>query len=121
MRSTVIFAAVLMLGACAKTSKPASPVTRDGGETNIVQNCGAMQHKVKSLYEEAADSEAIVPNRRSEFIAANLHMVMSDCRLSPAQGYACLQQVKTAKELENACLVYLDDEGTVEGYRFGKN
>lgn len=118
MRSRLLLAALLMLGACPKGNKPASPVSRDGGETDIVRTCQAMHSKVEGLYQKEADREGIAPNLRSEFVEANLHMVMRDCRQRPALGYACLQRSRSVAELEADCLIFLDDEGTVEGFRF---
>ena len=121
MRSTLLIAALLMLGmlgACSKGNKSALRISGDGVETDIVRSCAAMQHRVEELYQQAAEQSGMAANRRSEFVSANLHMVMSDCRLNPTEGYACLQEAKSVTELEDRCLVPLDDEGSVEGSRF---
>lgn len=118
MRLSLIASSLLLLGACAKGSQPASPVSRDGGETNIELSCGAMEHKVESLYKEAAERQEVAVNLRTEFVSANLHMVMRDCQLSPQVRTECLQQALHVQDIESKCLEYLDDQGTVEGYRF---
>jgi hypothetical protein len=119
MKTAFIIALVLALGSCAKSSQPASPVSRDGGETDIIRSCEGMHSKIEGLYQAEAEATEIPANRRGEFVSANLHMVMSDCRLSPARSYSCLQRATTVREVEQECLVFLDDEGTVEGFRFG--
>jgi hypothetical protein len=121
MRVKLIGCALLLLCSCAKGSPPASPVSRDGGETDVTVSCGAMEHKLKTLYQDAAELEGVAPNLRSEYISANIHMVISDCQLSPAVRTTCLQQAKNAQEVESKCLEYLDDQGTVEGYRFSNS
>jgi hypothetical protein len=118
MRVKLIGCALLLLGSCAKGSQPASPVSRDGGETDVTVGCGAMEHKLKTLYQDSAEREGVAPNLRSEYISANVHMVMNDCKLSPTVRTNCLQQAKSADEVESKCLEYLDDQGTVEGFRF---
>jgi hypothetical protein len=119
MQTAFRIALLFSLGSCAKGSKPASPVSRDGGETDIIRSCEGMQSKVEGLYEAEAIKTEVPPNRRSEFISANTHMVLSDCRLSPAESYSCLQHATTVAQMEHDCLVFLDDEGTVEGFQFG--
>ncbi len=118
MRVELIGCALLLLGSCAKGSQPASPVSRDGGETDVAVSCGAMEHKLKMLYQDSAKDEGVAPNLQSEYISANVHMVMSDCNLSPAVRTTCLQQAKDVQEVESKCLEFLDEQGTVEGYRF---
>lgn len=119
-RHTLIASAcALCLGsACAKGSQPTTTVSHDGGATEIAPSCAAIEARVKSLYEEAAEQEGIAMNLRSEFVSANLHMVMKDCRLSPANRTSCLREAKSVEAVEGTCLEYLDDQGTVEGHQF---
>jgi hypothetical protein len=119
MRLHLIACTLLLSAACAKGSKPASPVSNDGGATAIVPSCEAMESKVEALYREAAETDKVAANLRSDFVSANLHMVLTDCRLSPADRTACLRRATSIEEIESTCLEFLDDQGTVEGYRFG--
>lgn len=114
----LLYCAPLVSGACAKGSQPASPVSRDGGETEIDGSCEALEHKVSLLYEQAAKGDGVAANLQGEFVSANVTMVMNDCQLRPAVRISCLQEATTVAEVESKCLEYLDDQGTVEGYRF---
>lgn len=108
----------LFLGGCPKGGTPASPVSGDGGSTKIEVSCAALEHKVSVLYKEAAESSGLAPNLHSEFVSANLQMVMNDCKLRPAVRAECLEKASSVPQMEAECLEFLDDQGTVEGYRF---
>jgi hypothetical protein len=121
MRVKLIGCALLLLSSCAKGSQPATPVSRDGGETDVALGCGAMEQKLRSLYQASAELEGVAPNLQSEYISANVHMVITDCKVSPTVRTTCLQRAKTAQDVEAKCLEYLDDQGTVEGFRFSNS
>ena len=117
--AALLASGLLLLGGCPKRGTPASPVSRDGGSTKVELNCDALVNRVSMLYQEAAKREGLAANLQDEFVSANVKMVMDDCRLSPVVRSECLQRVNTVAQLEAECLEFLDDQGTVEGYRFG--
>lgn len=52
-----------------------------------------------------------------EIVADNVTMALSDCVASPTRVAACADKAKSAAELEERCLIPLDEEGT-EGDHF---
>ena len=52
------------------------------------------------------------PKRVDEYVADNTAMVMNDCAKNPAKLAPCLAAAATVAELEQECLIPLDDEGT---------
>ncbi|MEM9492720.1 MAG: hypothetical protein AAGC55_26465 [Myxococcota bacterium] len=55
----------------------------------------------------------------SEGIADDTEMALADCRRQPQRVVPCLRGAQSAAELEQRCLIALDDEGTIEGAQFG--
>ncbi len=90
----------------------------DGGQTRA-QRCETIQVKVEELYRKSAELEGIAQNLRTEYLSANLHMVLVDCKRAP-QVLPCLQRSKNVAEIEANCLVPIDDEGTAEAQAFGQ-
>lgn len=52
-----------------------------------------------------------------EIVADNVTMALSDCVAAPDRVARCAEKAKTSTELEERCLIPLDEEGT-EGDRF---
>lgn len=108
-------------GACACKGS-GNKGTKGNGNTNkpVVSECDKHRAKVEKLYRAAitetdpkkrAAAEASVPD--------DVTMIMNDCRTKPAQFGPCLARVNTVKEMEQRCIIQLDDEGKVEGRAFG--
>ena len=110
---------LLSLTACGSNndSRRVTSGSGDGGQGRT-QSCEAIQAKVEGLYRKSAESEGIAHNLRTEYLSANLHMVLVDCKRDP-QVLPCLQRSKSVAELEANCLVPIDDEGTTEAQAFG--
>jgi hypothetical protein len=79
--------------------------TGTGTGTGVEADCDAVKPHVEELYagtETAADDVA---------------MVMKDCAENPGLVAGCAKSAKTAADLEQRCLIPIDDEGS-EGDRF---
>lgn len=80
-------------------------------------SCDEVRPRVEAMYR--AEAQAREPQRVEEATADNTTMVMNDCARDPAKAVPCLAKVGTIAELEQQCLIPLDDEGT-EGERFAR-
>ncbi len=113
---------LLSLAACGSSNDSRRPTSGsgdgDGGQARG-QSCETIQVKVEDLYRKSAESEGVAQNLRAEYLSANLHMVLVDCKRDP-QVLSCLQRSKSVAEIEANCLVPIDDEGTAEARAFGQ-
>ena len=117
MRGLVTAVAVLVCAGCPGKSKNKPPTSGDGADP-----CAAMAPKVEGLYralptDSGAGDAGIA--LQADLLAANVHMVLKDCRTDPATFVPCLTKAQTVAEIESDCLVPLDDEGAGEGRAFG--
>ena len=109
---------VLALAACGQSKAPVTPVTSsDGGQG---ASCDPAAVKAASLYKQAAIDEGLAVNLHTDFVEANVHMVMVDCKSNPESVLRCVAQAANAAAVENSCLAPLDDDGEVEGRYFSK-
>jgi hypothetical protein len=79
--------------------------TGTGTGTGTAADCEAVKPHVEELYAGA------------ETAADDVAMVMKDCAADPGRVAACARDAKTAADLEQRCLIPIDDEGS-EGDRF---
>ncbi|HSK02009.1 MAG TPA: hypothetical protein VK932_12240 [Kofleriaceae bacterium] len=107
MAAAVAMAATLA-SACPGTGGP--PGGGGGGGGDPARLCEGLRPKVEQLYR--ADAAAKEPQRVDEAVADNTTMVMNDCIKAPARVAPCVDRVSTVAELEQQCLLPLDDEGS---------
>jgi hypothetical protein len=113
-----IAAFALLAGAgCPNKSGPKGPGAGDGGDPVADRRCDAQRAHIQQLYEQATTADK--PELAADLLEANVAMVMADCAEQPARAAPCIEQAKTAADIERDCLIPLDDEGTVEGNKFG--
>jgi hypothetical protein len=116
-------AALLLVLAC---STGGSAPARTGDETNGSGNtpppaeldprCVKVRPRVEALYQKARDPSADKDKALADdLLAANVTMVMNDCRAEPDRVASCAERAADAAELERTCLIPLDDEGAVDG------
>lgn len=107
---------LLALGACSSTSAGSAPTGPGGGSnagppvTTSATSCADVKSRVEALYR--AEAEAKEPTRVDEAVADNTAMVMNDCAKQPAAAVPCLAKTSSVAELEQTCLIPLDEEGT---------
>ena len=126
----VIGFALLICGACACPSKQAGGPAGSGGSgsgssvtaTEPVKvdasSCAGVRAKVEALYR--AEAQQKEPKRVDDAVADNTAMVMADCAKAPAKIAPCIAGATSVAELEKACLVPVDEEGS-EGDALGKH
>jgi len=103
---SLILAASLFAAACACGKKDDGTGPGAGtGTAARAGSCDEARAHVEDLY------------RGTESAADDVAMVMKDCAADPARVAGCAGAAKTAAELEQRCLIPLDDEGS-EGDRF---
>lgn len=105
---------LVLFVACACPSKQASTGTTTGSGSAVTEpvliGCEAVRQKVERMYRsESTDKDAA---RLEGSIADNTAMVMNDCAKAPDKVVACINGSTTIAELEQNCLVQLDDEGS---------
>lgn len=109
--------AVLAGAGCTNKSGPKGPGGGDGGDPVAIKRCDGLQDRVKRLYEQAMTDEK--PELAADLLEADVAMVMTDCRDQPSRVAPCVEKAQSAADIERDCLIPLDDEGTVEGKKFG--
>jgi len=121
MRTFTALALALTCLGCPGKSKNKPPTAGDGA--GAADPCAALASKVEALYRAegagarpATDAGAQLAD---ELVAANVHMVLKDCRTDPGTFVPCLSKAQSTAEIESECVVPLDDEGKVEGRAFG--
>jgi len=119
MRTGMALALVLACLGCPGKSKNKPPTARDGA--GAADPCAALASKVEGLYRGASEAPTTDAGVQlaNELVAANVHMVLKDCRTDPATFVPCLSKAKSTADIESECLIPLDDEGRVEGRTFG--
>ncbi len=93
-----------------------------GSGTGDPAQCDKLAAHLDELYRAdavatAGSGTAATPETIDEIVKDNVTMAMSDCRTAPTRVAACAEAAKSAAELEERCLIPLDEEGT-EGDQF---
>jgi hypothetical protein len=112
-----MIAAALLVGACACPNKQATGPGSGSGNgsgsgSNVTQGgaCDGIRARVEQLYR--AEAQAKEPKRVDEAVSDNTTMVMNDCAKAPDKVAACVKTANSVAEIEQRCLIPLDDEGT---------
>ncbi len=105
--------AVAVLAGCCPPPKPAAKLAI--GVT--AATCDSVRAKVEALYRAEAQQQQ--PARVDTETADNVHMAMVDCAKDPAKLAACMDGANSVSDLEQRCLIPLDDEGS-EGDALGR-
>ena len=128
MRLLGMTLAILLWSACGcKSGSKSGDDTLGKGHGNgpppTAADCDGQREPVTRLYAqsypappgESPEAAAL----RAQELQDNVAMVMADCKKDPARVVPCLQTVVSVKQLEQACLIPLDDEGNAEQQQFG--
>jgi hypothetical protein len=115
------YLALLLLAGCSQGGAPqpkGGEESGGGGPTpaRLDPRCAKVRPHVEELYRKARDPSADKDQALADdLLAANLTMVMNDCRAEPDRVAPCAERAADAAELETTCLIPLDDEGAVDG------
>lgn len=118
MRSSGMLLMVLCT-ACGQSQAPVAP--QAGDDAGDTANCESLTRKATGLYQVAAVDEGLAPNLHTEFVEANVHMVMVDCHAQPKLVISCVASAETVADIESKCLIPLDDSGEVEALQFASH
>ena len=104
-----------LLVACACRGRSTGGGT--GSATPSGASCDDARAHAEVLYRAEAAKLAADAAARDELVADNIAMVVADCRADPGRVAGCATAATSVAQLENQCLIPLDDDGT-EGQRF---
>jgi hypothetical protein len=117
MKLAVLLGVVLVACACGKKPETTGTGNGTGTGTGTAADCEGARGNVEALYRAEAEAEKAAAKDPSkvdvdEMVADNTTMVMNDCAVQPGKVAACAAGAKTVAELEDRCLIPLDEEGT---------
>ena len=106
---------IVALAACSSTHGTGAGSGSSGGgpstpPTTNAKTCDDVKSRIEQMYR--SEAQAKEPKRVEEAVADNTAMVMNDCAKDPAKIVPCLARAGSIAELEQQCLIQLDDEGT---------
>jgi hypothetical protein len=103
----VAIAFVAACGAPAATTTTTSTSTPAPAAT---ATCDNVKPRVESMYR--AEGQQREPKRVDEYVSDNTTMIMNDCVKNPTKFAPCLAAATTVAQMEQECVIPLDDEGT---------
>lgn len=121
------YLALALAAACSAGGAPPRPTGAGAGPgpggdrtppaaAALDPRCARLRPRVEALYQRARppadDKDKALA---ADLLAADVAMVMNDCRAEPDRVAPCAERAADAAELERACLIPLDDEGAVDG------
>jgi hypothetical protein len=113
----------LLLVACSQSGSAHPRGGEEPGDrtapADLDPRCARLRPRVQSLYEKAR-APAADTALADDLLAADVTMVMNDCRADPDRVAPCAERAPDVAELERTCLIPLDDEGAVDGDRIIK-
>ena len=102
---------VLVIAAC---SAPAATTTTTTTSTapppTTAATCDSVKPRVEAMYR--AEGQQREPKRVDEYVSDNTTMIMNDCVANPAKLAPCLAAAATVAQMEQECVIPLDDDGT---------
>jgi hypothetical protein len=104
---------LLAIAACSSSRGigPGAPTRGGSGPLSAdATACADVRSRVEQLYR--AEAEQRESTRVDDAVADNTTMVMNDCAREPAWIAPCLARAGSVAELEQQCLIQLDDEGS---------
>jgi hypothetical protein len=82
--------------------------------------CAAETSRIRGLYvAEASPAEGADPAVEADILAANVEMVLDDCRADPERAIPCIRRAGSVAALERDCVIPVDADGQIEERRFG--
>jgi hypothetical protein len=104
-----VTAIVLMLAACGAPATTTQTTTTAPPPTTTA-TCDNVKPRVEAMYR--AEGQQREPKRVDEYVSDNTTMIMNDCVTNPAKLAPCLAAAATVAQMEQECVIPLDDEGT---------
>jgi hypothetical protein len=95
------------LAACACKNKSDTGPGGNGSGTGGGAKCDEIKAHVEKLYRAEATGDNI-----DEQVADNTQMVLNDCEAQPDKVATCARGATSVADLEQRCLIPLDQEGS---------
>lgn len=119
---------VLLLSACGCKNGDKSGGTLGNGNGQgpapTAADCDGLRDRLITLYGQAApappDETPEAGKLREQEARDNADMVVADCRRDPARIVPCVRRAADARQIEQGCVLPLDDEGNAEQRQFGQ-
>jgi hypothetical protein len=99
---------VLAVAACGAPS--ATTTTTTATPPAVTATCDSVKPRVEAMYR--AEGQQREPKRVDEYVSDNTTMIMNDCVTNPPKLAPCLAAAATVAQMEQECVIPLDDEGT---------
>lgn len=72
--------------------------------------CDSVKPRVEAMYR--TEGQQREPKRVDEYVSDNTTMIMNDCVTNPPKLAPCLAAAATVAQMEQECVIPLDDDGT---------
>ena len=107
----IAFAIGLALAACGGAPGPATTTTTTTRTPpTTIATCEGVKPRVEAL--SRAEAEQREPKRVDEYVSDNTTMIMNDCVRDPGRLAPCLASTPSVAQMEQECVIPIDDEGT---------
>jgi hypothetical protein len=103
-------AIVLLLAACGTPATTTTTTSTSTPPPTATATCDSVKPRVESMYR--AEGQQREPKRVDEYVSDNTTMIMNDCVKNPTKLAPCLAAAATVAQMEQECVIPLDDEGT---------
>src|SRR5580704_11970756 len=103
-------AIVLVLAACGAPAATTTTTSTSTPPPAATATCDSVKPRVESMYR--AEGQQREPKRVDEYVSDNTTMIMNDCVKNPTKLAPCLAAAATVAQMEQECVIPLDDEGT---------
>lgn len=110
MKATALVLMIAACGAPAATTTTTTTTTTTATPPTTAATCDSVKPRVESMYR--AEGQQREPKRVDEYVSDNTTMIMNDCVTNPAKFAPCLAAAATVAQMEQECVIPLDDEGT---------
>ena len=101
----------LVLALVAACGAPgATTTTTTATPPAVAVTCDSVKPRVEAMYR--AEGQQREPKRVDEYVSDNTTMIMNDCVTNPPKFAPCLAAATTVAQMEQECVIPLDDEGT---------
>jgi hypothetical protein len=103
-------AIVLVLAACGAPGATTTTTSTSAPPPATAATCDNVKPRVESMYR--AEGQQREPKRVDEYVSDNTTMIINDCVKNPTKLAPCLAAASTVAQMEQECVIPLDDEGT---------
>ena len=101
---------VMALAACGAPAATTTTTSTSTPPPQTTATCDNVKPRVESMYR--AEGQQREPKRVDEYVSDNTTMIMNDCVKNPTKLAPCIAAAATIAQMEQECVIPVDDEGT---------